>query len=387
MISRLDENFGVSIFHSLNDAEIADRWDRILPQDCELRSPYLLAIESSRPRDLEFHYVFVKQFDPRTGATLEGVLYFQEILVRPYHVRIPGRALLNALLHSFFVFKKFRMLVLGSLFSVGRSGYYFSSLQVSPAYILEIVRRVAETVRPTVCVLKDMGVKEREYLNLSDDFQSFDSDTTMVLALKQNWKSFADYTSDLRKKYRQRLATILNDGQPIVRVPMSLGEIELASERIRELFLAVAQRQSVRLGFVDEQYILSMKKQLGEKFRVVGYYYNDVLLAFATYLAHNNELEVHYIGIDYTFNEKYKLYFNILFDSVKLGIEEGFEQVELGRTSREAKSSMGCLPFTITDYYRTYSSMTKWLLRLIRRHFNSSNRPATEIRRPFRLPN
>lgn len=379
------QSFTLEIFSSLQDEAVASRWDRLLPLDSELRSSQLLAIENSCPLGVRFHYALVKNESSMESADLIGLLYFQELTVSASQVKLNDHPLLGLFLSGCLSLKSFKLLLLGSVFSVGRPTYYFTDQQLANRFFEKIIQFVSENIRPTVLVLKDLRDSERKLIASNNRYNSFDADSTMILKLNRDWLSFDDYISVHRKKYRHRLMAILTAGDSIVRKELSLPELVIHAQRIRELYLSVADKQPIRLGIVDDRYFLEMKIRLGERFHVKGYFKENKLVAFASYLTHGHELEVHYIGMDYDYNEHYKLYFNILYDAVRSGIEGRFEQVELGRTSREAKSSIGAVPLTSIDYYRAEGSITQMLLRRLQKYFSLSQRPIHEKRRPFKM--
>ena len=98
-----------------------------------------------------------------------------------------------------------------------------------------------------------------------------------------------------------------------------------------------------------------MQKYFGANFKVAGYFLDEKMVAFSSYIYYKTQMEVHFIGIDYQYNDEYKLYFNILFDGIKEAIAGGYSKIELGRTAREAKASAGAVPVEIYNYI-TFSS-------------------------------
>jgi hypothetical protein len=68
--------------------------------------------------------------------------------------------------------------------------------------------------------------------------------------------------------------------------------------------LNVALKQSLRIGFVNANYFIEMKRRHGDAFIFKAYYFNEQLVAFSTNIAYeNNTREIHFIGLDYAYNE------------------------------------------------------------------------------------
>ena len=68
------------------------------------------------------------------------------------------------------------------------------------------------------------------------------------------------------------------------------------------------------------------------------------MVAYFTTLNDHKETHAHFLGMDNSFNNKYQLYLNILYDIIKVGIESGASIVDFARTAPEIKSSVGAEP-------------------------------------------
>ena len=368
-------------FSSLNEVSLSQLWDSILPTENELRSSHLLAIELCRPASLKFQYIFVED---STNNRLLAIFYFQEIIVSSNNIQITDNFLLNLALQACLTIKEYKLLLSGNLFSIGIPSYYFSRENTPADMYTTIIDFVFKNCKPTVFVVKDLEDREKDSLMADSAYNKFDFDTTMVLKIADHWKTMNDYRLDLRKKYRTRFDKIRSSGKELQRIDLTLTSIINQSSRINELFNQVAQRQNVRLGIIDENYFIEHKRILGDQFKLIGYYSKDKLIAFSTYKNHGRELEVHYIGIDYAYNSTYQLYFNILYDALGTGIAEGYKEIELGRTSRDAKANMGSIPRSTTGFYRVDNHLSRSLLQLLQRHFQKTSKQNQDIRHPFK---
>ena len=94
-----------------------------------------------------------------------------------------------------------------------------------------------------------------------------------------------------------------------------------------------------------------MKRRHGDAFIFKAYYFKKQFVAFSTNIAYENSTrEIHFIGLDYAYNESHCLYFNILFDGLEMAIAANATKLELGRTARVAKASLGALPLEVHNY-------------------------------------
>ena len=61
-------------------------------------------------------------------------------------------------------------------------------------------------------------------------------------------------------------------------------------------------------------------------------------------MQNETHFDAHFIGIDYSKNKEFAIYPRILNDYVRLGIETKSNQINLGRTASEIKSTLGAKP-------------------------------------------
>ena len=131
-------------------------------------------------------------------------------------------------------------------------------------------------------------------------------------------------------------------------------------------------------------YLYELKRDLEHRFELHALYLNDVMIGFYTYIFYTNEMETHYIGLDYSYNDTHKTYFNILFLSVQKMIEGKYEKLELGRTAKEAKANLGAFPKQIFNYVKVKNTFAKIALRYFLNRFNRSENQKQLERSPLK---
>jgi len=107
----------------------------------------------------------------------------------------------------------------------------------------------------------------------------------------------------------------------------------------------------------------SIKQLYGDDFEVIGFFRDEELVAFYTAFITQHEYELYYVGFDYQFNNDYQLYFNILFSGLERSIHLKKRQLRLGRTSFDAKASLGAKPIEMVYFYKPDNIpnvVTKW---------------------------
>ncbi|CAN5543474.1 hypothetical protein BH11BAC1_BH11BAC1_26200 [soil metagenome] len=370
--------FHIQVFKEIGQA--GKDWDQFLSRAPHLNSRLLAALESAQPSDMEFRYVMVSK-----GDHVVACAYLQLVTFSGSNFSDQGSSILTALLKILFLIKKVRLLFCGNLFSVDFPCLYFKEDQIIFREVLQIIKGISNSEQCQLIMMKEMNLpSEKLELLQQHGFRKYGEDLTMALEMNPAWHSFDDYSNTLTKKYRKRLKLIRSAKEKITVRNLSSDEIQLYLGDIGELFRATAAKQFLKMGIVDARYFSAMRKAYGENFFIRGYFLKDQLIAFASHISHAEILEVHYIGINYTFNTEYALYFNILYDGVEQAIERKKKILELGRTAREAKASVGCTPVPSHDYLFVRNRFINFLITVFEKLFLKKIGDEWKNRHPFK---
>ena len=156
------------------------------------------------------------------------------------------------------------------------------------------------------------------------------------------------------------------------------------ASRLEALYLNVALKQPLKMGLVNADYFIEMKKLHANKFMVKAYYLEGQMVAFSSHIEHTGDLlEMHYIGFDYNYNKSHSLYFNILFEGLEYGIQNAYKNVEFGRTARLAKASLGAEPVIIHNYIYLRKGVPSMTFAVLNKWFNRQVGTEWKTRRPF----
>ncbi len=349
--------------------DMGEQWAKLIPINHSLSIKNLAGIEQSKPEGMEFKYLLLER-----DSIVIGAIYLQHLTIIPSHfdgtqIDKPGLRWLKKSIQSQFS----DVLICGNLFRIHFPGFYF----VNPSddvlvfeILLQYLNSNKEHKKYCGILVKDSPHRFADY----GKFKPYHDDVTMEINIQSGWQSMLDYKNCLSKKYRQRYAKITNSKTPLTLKELSLNEIKENANQLEKLYLNVTLKQSLRIGLISKHYFYEMKRALADNFKVFGYYYNDALIAFSSQIFYPNQtMEIHFIGIDYTYNETYNLYFNILFDGLDSAIQTKSKRLELGRTARIAKASVGAKPVEVFNYLylrtgipaMTFSFFNTWFLKKI----------------------
>jgi hypothetical protein len=365
-----------------NIGPISGIWDSVLPLGHHLKSKELLILENSMLSDISFCYLLIYN-----SGVLSGAVYLQVCSFDQKHFAISDQSG-KGLLGKYLIGKERKIVVCGNIFKSEFQGFHFVK---DDNQIFEILKSFESSnplnLKLGMIVLKDYA----EELPFSEKasasgFTLFENDQVMNLEINSDWSSIDDYFESLSKKYRQRARKITEAGKKIQKRDLSITEIENFSFEIGRLYGMVVERQQVRPGILNERYFLEMKRTMKELFSVTGYFLEDKILAFSSFILNkDNTLEVHYVGFDQNENDRYALYFNLLFDGISLAIEKSCGVLKLGRTGYDAKANLGAVAQKQKHYYKVKRGLPSIAFQYLKNQYYSNIDESWKKRNPFKI--
>lgn len=374
--------YKLKVHDSLLDNNIIADWSKMADSSHHLRPEMLLILEKSRPRDLQFRYLFI--YNESTSNEVCGIIYLQLLNFNHRNFNFTNKNLLHYFALGILKLRSFKVLLAGSLFAVDFSPVSIDTRLIEPDVLVKLMENYSEIEKYDILVLKDLPVQYSKSLLEKYSYKPFETDMTMQLEINPAWESFKDYEKALTHKYGQRVRKIRKQGSAIERREITEKDFSKYRSRIKELFNQVSEKQTIRMGIVDDVYFEELFKGLGKNFMITGYFHTENLVGFASHILYTDKLEVHYIGIDYKINQPYCLYFNILYDGIELAIRHQKKSLELGRTAREAKAVVGCHPIYFNDYIKIHNPLIRWMLDLLSNYFNKGIGEGWKKRHPFK---
>lgn len=343
----------------------------VSPENVFLSLPYLRALELGGPSDTEFRYALL-----RSGKKVLGFYYFQLLPFRlsaldemikdkPYRRLLQTvKSLLDAYLFRSSSPRKSALLVCGNMCVSGDHGFFGFNrpalAEVLPGLIQELLRSIGSTHRVIAQVVKDLPesddplgatLKSRRFFKL-------DMDPVMKLRFPQGVSDMEGYRSALSSKYRVRMNQTRKRIEDCEWRDLSLNEIKRYRDTMQNLYSAVQDKAPLKIVHVDMDYLIALKKNLGDGIRCSGLFSGDRMLAFTTGILNGEEYEAHHIGLDYEENRVRSLYLNILFRYIEMAFEAGAKSVCFGRTALEMKTTVGAVPV----YYNAYMKLSNGFL-------------------------
>lgn len=379
----------VSFFESANLVN-HEHWQQINNnQNIYLSLPYLKAIEDSLSEKIGFRYLqfYNEKNEPVAIATIQIVKFTDTTTKHNEQICKLSNHLKSKLLKNL----DFNVMVCGNIFATGENGFSFNQHKIShyDAYenlCLALYRlRKSEkiNINPAAVLLKEFWPQSFNYTEKikENKFREFMVDVNMVLPIHHTWKTLDDYLQSMTTKFRTKAKGVFKKSKTIQSKQLSAQEIADNKLKINELYKNVIEKADFSIASLNATTFSILKQNLANDFLFTAYYLNDNMVGFSTAFKFNKIIDANYVGLDYSLNYKYAIYQLMLYDFVKIAINNNVSELRLGRTAEEIKSCLGAKPTNMKLYVKFKNSVSN---KLIKPLIESISPSEFEIRKPFK---
>lgn len=390
------DTLSVEIYTSIQQIS-ASCWDRTIPHHhFFLNRAYLAAFEACFPSNVECRYVVLKEQNQ-----VLGVAYFQLLTISEANWKTGATTTTQAegfknqitrTLEGMVKTISGRVLVCGNMFVTGEHGFYYTS-KVKPSVAFNLLYKAAEKIqnlekeagkKVNAIMIKDFHpdrIAQARTLKLFN-LEEIQAEENMLLPIRPEWKTFDDYLQSMTAKYRTRAKSALKKGKKLERRFLSLAEIEQYQTQLHQQYKNIIDTVNFKMGVAPQHYFATLKKRLGEQFQIIGYFLDEQLVGFISLFIAPTEIEAHFIGYDPQFNRPHKIYQNVLYDIIKVGIERQVPTIWFGRTAPEIKSTVGAIPLEMNLFVKHNNYFVHQFLRPVVRRLTP---PVWQQRHPFKV--
>jgi predicted N-acyltransferase len=347
-------------------------WDAVASENAFLQTSYLKVLDESAPTNMQCFYIGIFEKSELIGVALAQYLEVNKLESFGERDQCFKTYIRN------YIFKNFasHVLFLGNNMITGQNGYVFNK-NMEFKKISELLVACADEI---IKYFKNKNTKihivsfKDFYQHCADELKQFDfakmyefnTQPNMIFDLNPNWKTNDDYIAAFSKKYRDQYKRAHKKIEGITTRELTWQEIVSNEERIYELYHHVAKNATFNTFFLAENHFSTFKKQCGDRFKLVGYFLDEILVGFHTLLLNGTVLETYFLGYDERVQKEKMLYLNMLYNMTKFGIENQFKKIIFGRTALEIKSSIGAKPIIMTGFiYHT----NKWVNKILPKLF------------------
>ena len=268
--------------------------------------------------------------------------------------------------------KPLKILNCGNSFVSGEHGIFIKEDQNNKKVLRSIAKAVLQYSEKEfnfpidIFLMKDFLEDSLPVSNelISLGYYAFNVEPNMQLQLKENWNSFEDYLAALKTKFRVKAKKALKISKELEVKTIDYDNFNTHLKPMTELYLTVASKASFNLGDFNLKTYKGLKKKLGDNYILRSYWYQKKMVGFLSGIINQDQLDAHFVGIDYKLNRSLGIYQRMLYDYISIAIDNKLSTINFGRTASEIKSSVGAVPEHLTIYIRHKKTITNKFLKL-----------------------
>jgi predicted N-acyltransferase len=178
-----------------------------------------------------------------------------------------------------------------------------------------------------------------------------------------SFDSFEDYLAAMRAQYRRRARQAMKRSEGL-QIEHVTEFAEIADELARLWRLIFDRATEVKREILTPAYFRAVSRLEGSSV-LLARRKNGSIAAFALMLADRPWLSFLQCGFDEEAARSQGAYFRLLYEIVRLGIEGGFDQVELGLTTLEPKLDVGAVPVPLFAWVKHRNAAIQRVLRAL----------------------
>src|SRR5690606_15673638 len=273
-----------------------------------MQKSYLKALQNASPKTISLYFIGIYNAEVLAGV---AIIQRVELYAKDMFRNEPSSRLKAFFKDAVSRILKGNILVIGNLTHTGQHGILFNEtisqdqfLQSLFAAVYELKQLIKQKKNKSIraILFKDYFEEDRIHEGKSQfqkqGFYYVDVQPNMLLHLRPHWEQIGDYLNDLNTQYKTRFKRARKKLGTIQCKELSLLEIDENRKRLYALYQNVSNNASFNTFLLPENHFHSMRLELGQDFRVFGYFWKDELIGFYTLILNGNQLETYFLGYD-----------------------------------------------------------------------------------------
>ena len=349
-----------------------DNWESLCPNGSFLCLPFKLAFEKHHKSNIKHLYYVVND----KGNKAIG--YAQEFKIRSNKIRDYQRKnkVKGNLINLVLKLLNLKVVALGNGLLTNISNFSAIKLSNNIDFFNSLLLRIQKDLSADKFIIPDHFFKELKVEKPNEVFPELIKvvvDQDMHLNISKDWNTFEDYTKTLKKKYRNRLKSVMKKSEVIKIKVLTQTELVKYTEKMQELFDNVHQNSAFGISPFNTSIYTDLINSDNPKCQVFAYFLANEMIAFSSELKDDDNLYSYFIGLDYRYNKSYRLYERILNETIKSAISNKKSKLILGRTAAEFKSNVGAQPMHSEIFVYLKSPILRRLLRPVLENIKPGN--------------
>jgi predicted N-acyltransferase len=164
--------------------------------------------------------------------------------------------------------------------------------------------------------------------------------------LPANFDSFAEYCAALRARYRMQITRsakkLKNSGieQLVLTEPNEISQVY--TPEVHAMYRHMVVKSDVKVEVLPIEYYHAMVENLKGQLELVTFFKDSRVIAFGWCLRDEKTYHMMYAGLDYSLNNEFDLYFNLMYAGFDRALRSGAVTINVGQTATVFKARMGC---------------------------------------------
>lgn len=342
-------------------SSLPEYWDSLLPDSQQVMGRvYLRAQEQAPAEGMGYAYLLFYKDKTAVGLAACQLMEFRALRQIQSLQQAPEGSAAGRLWHSVkrAIARRlnYKLIICGATQFTGQHAFVFTPGRVENGQAMALLDEGLQLLAGSLSeegwraggiMVKDLEGGHPPFLRSLEGmgYSAFPFQPNMILPLRPEWLTFDDYLEAMVSKYRVRARRAFKKGKGLVVKEMDEESLSLHQEAVYRLYNEIAERADFNMLTLPKGYFPALKQAMPDQFRVFGYYHKGELVGFCSTLGNGPEMEAHFIGFEPEANREHQLYLNMLYDMVRIGIEEErAEKIVFSRTAMEIKSSVGAEP-------------------------------------------
>ena len=336
----------VCIHNSITEIDAAV-WNSIVPPERLIcRHEYLLAVERSNINNCHYYYPVVYEGDRPLAHTCLYVikteldLFATGLLKRMIHV-------VRSFYESFLIMTS---LECGTPVALGHTISCDSSIShdETTLVLIQESEKLARSLQIGVLIYRDFSADDAPLIQTLQGAGFRQVRSLAYACLDVHWGSYDDYLKALRSTYRHRIQRRTEQFLQTGITVEILDRFSTWSGDLARLWKnAYDHAREYRREFLYADFFEQIDALLGPRSKIILMKNKKIPVAFALLLEQGPVLDWVFCGLDYSANKEQALYFNLLYQITRYGIENGFKQIHYGVTTLIPKMDIGARPIPL----------------------------------------
>ena len=354
-----------SFYDSVDDID-SSLWDALGCCENIYYTPEFLKAFEAANQDISFKYIII--FDGNKPVAFANT-QLVSISVQTITKNIKISNWLKKNINRVFCNSKIHILFVGNIFLSGEYGTFLRQGEDKIETFVAIAKAVKKLSKSSKR-LHALFVKDfkEDSLYITDKLIGFNYATmqvepNMIITLKPEWTSFEDYKNALKSKYRVKANKADSKSDSLVAKLFTDEDVAKHKNELQQLYENTIANANFNAQILNLNTYTNLKAVYHNNFIVKGYFLDGKLIGFLSAMVNQDNLDAHFIGLDYSLNKEHAIYPRILNDYVRLGIEHNSKRINLGRTASEIKSTLGAEPENLICYFRHKRTILNYFIK------------------------